>query len=297
VHKVQSDVEKQMGQVQQRLGDFRDRARVIIRRVGGGSGKFLVVRSSDMAPREQGNLQEDLTVMGHILDKSLNEKFADDQSGRMAMGINVAYAPDEVPTRSLYLDGYGALFFLRVNFPLLAPASEKNVEKEKAPTDSSWEEARQEVYGQPVGRNSDSPREYDAAKVSALQKALLEALKDASNIRNVKSDESITICVIGAPIDAFMQKLSRSGPGVPAGGGGSTGGMSGGGGFGAVSGLSAQGFWYTPGGRDDAPDNKTTLTIRVKKSDCEALAKGKLTVDEFRNRAVIKTYGDTVVTP
>jgi hypothetical protein len=297
VHRVQGDVEKQMGQIHQRLSDFRERVHVMIQR-GNGAGKSMVVRSSDMAAREQMNLEEDLTVMAHILDKALGEKFADDQPARVAMGINVAYAPDDVPTRSLYLDGYGALFFLRVNFPLLAPPSEKNVEKEKAQTDSTWEEARQEVYGQPGAKNSDSAREYDAGKVSALQKALLDSLKDASNIRNVRSDESITVCVIGAPMEMLKSKVTNSGGGMSSGGGGfGGGGTTGGGGFAVASGPYAQNVWYSSSGRDDAPQNKTTLTIRVKKSDCEAFAKGKLTEDEFHNRAVVRIYGDAVIAP
>jgi hypothetical protein len=287
VHKAQDDVEKHMGEVQQNMKSLGDHLRIIGRRIMRG-GKPLVVRSSDMAPGEQGNLEEDLTVMTHILDKTLAEKFPDDESGRVAMGISVSFVPGEAPMRSLYLDGYGALFFVRVNFPLLAPPLEKNVESQKAPVDSTWQEAREEVYGQPAPGAVDSFPAYDAAKVSALQGVLLDALKDASNIRNVKPDESITVCVIGAPAEAPKHTRAVA---SASGGGGS---------FGHSVSVSdyeqaTKNFDqfmadFPTGGRDDAAGDKTTLTIRVKKADCEAFAKGKLTVDEFRSRAVIKIY-------
>jgi hypothetical protein len=245
-----------------------------------------------MTPPEQANLQEDLTVMTHILDKTLAERFADDQSARVAMGISVSFVPGEAPTRSLYLDGYGALFFVKVNFPLLPPPVEKNVEKEKAPADSTWEEAREEVYGQPAtsASNHSSRPEYDADKVSALKAALLDSLKDASNIRSVKSDESITVCVIGAPAEPSKHTGTSSGGGGFGGGGG--------GGSGSQDSDYAevvadfdQVIRTFPAGQDDAAE-KTTLTIRVKKADCEAFANGKLTADAFQKRAVIKIYGE-----
>lgn len=292
VHKLQNDIEKQTGQLQQQMQQevksLKNHVRYIGRRVTGG--KSLVVRSSDMTPPEQKNLEEDLAVMTHILDKALSDRFADDQSARVAMGINVTFVPGEHPMRSLYLDGYGALFFVNVNFPLLAPPAAKNVEKEKPPTDSTWEEARQELYGQPAGRTSESRShpEYDATKVKELKDALLDSMKDASNIRGIQPDESITVCVIGAPVGAPKHTATGSG------GGGSQ----------SADSDYAQAIMEFdrtmgsfPGARDDAGENKTTLTIRVRKADCEAFAKGKLTADEFRNKAVIRIYGDPAVAP
>jgi hypothetical protein len=294
VHMVQNDVEKHMHDTQQRIQNIQNRI-FKIRSGSPRSAKSLVIRSSDMAPREQSDLEEDMTIMAHILDKALAEQSTDDQAGHVAMGISVSYAPGEGPTRNLYLDGYGAVFFLNVNFPLLPPPAEKNVEKERAPADSTWEEARAEVYGQPGTKSWASRPEYDGAKVAALKKALLDSLKNAANIRSVRSDESITVCVIGAPSRGPLRVVTGSGGG---GYGGSVGGA--GGGLGPFSSSSSgggggggeQNVWVTTSGNDDAPANKTTLTIRAKKTDCEAFAKGKLTADEFRNRATITIYGE-----
>src|SRR5215469_12059026 len=212
VHMVQNDIEKHMQDAQQRIVNLKDR----VFKIRNGSAKTvrsLVIRSSDMAPRAQSDLEEDMTIMAHILDKAVAEQFADDQAGHVAMGINVSFVPGGGPTRNLYLDGYGAVFFLNVNFPLLPPPVEKNVEKERAPGDSTWEEARAEVYGQSGGKSWASHPEYDAAKVAALKKAVLDSLKNASNIRSVRSDESITVCVIGAPSQAPGRVVTGSGGG------------------------------------------------------------------------------------
>lgn len=304
VHMVQNDVEKHMHDAQQKIENLRDHV-FKIRRISPRTVKSLVIRSSDMAPRAQNDLEEDMAIMAHILDKSLTEQSTEDQFGHVAMGINVSFAPGEGPTRNLYLDGYGAVFFLHVNFPLLPPPVEKNVEKERAPSDSTWAEARAEVYGQAGGKTWASRPEYDAAKVAALKKTLLDSLKNASNIRSVRSDESITVCVIGATSGAPVRVATSFGGGGSGGFGhsaGEGGGGGGGGGFGAFSGPGGgsggeQNVWVATNGNDDGSANKTTLTIRVKKADCEAFADGKLTADEFRNRAAITIYGDTPAAP
>lgn len=283
LHQVQNGIEKQMLNGPERmLNDFKNRV-FSIRRGSAKTERSLVVRSSDMAPRAQSDLEEDLTIMTHLLDKTLGERFTEDQAERLAMGINVSFVPGGVPTRSVYLDGYGALFFLTVNFPLLPTPTDKNVEKEKSSTDSAWEEAREEVYGRPTAKSWTSGPEYDSAKVATLKGALLDSLKNASNIRSVKSDESITVCVIGGSSRAPMRVVTSSGGG----GGLQTFGASAGGGDEA-----GQNVWFTTSGSDDASEIKTTMTIRVKKSDCEAFANGKMTADEFRKKAVINVYGE-----
>lgn len=302
VHMVQNDVEKHVHDAQQRIEHLTDHI-FKIRSGGPKTVRSLVIRSSNMAPRAQSDLEEDMTIMAHILEKAVAEQFADDQPGRVAMGINVSFVPGEGPTRNLYLDGYGAVFFLNVNFPLLPPPVEKNVEKERPPADSTWEEARAEVYGQPGAKSWASHPEYDATKVAALKKVLLDSLKNASNIRSVRLDESITVCVIGAPSGAPVRVTTSSSGGgfghsVGSGGGGGGGGFGafGGGGGGGGSG-GEQNVWVTTSGNDDAPGNKTTLTIRVKKADCEDFGNGKVTADEFRNRAAITIYGDAAGSP
>src|SRR5437762_8289829 len=136
------------------------------------------------------------------------------------MGINVLFAPGSGSIRNLYLEGYGALFLLNVNFPLLPPPEKTEPMKEKTETDSTWEEAKQELYGQSdawaqVGKTSrffmapGPQQEYDKDRVEDLKDGLLEALKNATNIRNLKADESITVCIFGG-VSAAPDKARTS---------------------------------------------------------------------------------------
>ncbi|HWV99876.1 MAG TPA: hypothetical protein VNZ64_09315 [Candidatus Acidoferrum sp.] len=260
-------------------GDFSTRLQSIITRAsgGGGLGKPLVIQTSNPDPKEQASLEEDLAVMAHILDKAL-EVVPGTQwrggGGPRAMGIDVFLGPGSGPARNLYLDGYGALFLVNVYFPLVPPAV--NTEEEKPSGDSTWEEAKQELYGGgPGARPPLAPaEEFSQDKVNKLKATLLEALKNASNLRGVKSDESITVCVLGGASATAprAKRFARAGTGGGGGGGG--------GGYGGSFTFSSSG----------APPQGTIMTIRVKKTDVDAYAKGKVGLEEFQKRARITTY-------
>jgi len=257
----------------------------MVYRGSGGPGKALVIRTSDADAKAQGNLEEDLAVMSRIFDKTLAQKLDEDRQNRF-MGINVLFGPGSSPIRSIYLDGYGALFLLNVNFPLLPPSEKAQETKEKSETDSTWEEAKREIYGQhdawgQVGKafkfsKAGGPeQEYDEKKVEDLKEGLLEALKNATNIRNLKSEETITVCVFGgasagARKARTVRALPKPEPDAP-----------------------EEELFVSI--RDDGVSARgTIMTIRVKKSDADAFAKGELNADEFRKRASITTYaGDT----
>ena len=264
---------------------FQQRLHAIVNKSRGGPGKALVIRTSDADAKAQASLEEDLAVMSRILDKT-TAKQPDNGPENRFMGINVLFAPGSGSIRNLYLEGYGALFLLNVNFPLLPPPEKTEPTKEKSETDSTWEEAKQELYGQSdpwaqagkefrLSMSTGPQQEYDKDKVENLQESLLEALKNATNIRNLKADESITACVFGGvsvPSGKARTWVKRgSGP----------------------QDADREDILVT--GNDDSPPTRgTIMTIRVKKSDADAFAKGKLTLDDFRKKASITTYaGDT----
>jgi len=252
------------------LPGLQNRLQSVIKR-SGHSGKALVIRSSEPDPKEQSNLEEDLAVMSHILDKALEEKASSTPRAHKAMGINV-YFSSSSSMRNLYLDGYGALFMLHVGFPLLAPPKAE-ARKEKTETSSTWEEARQELYGQPGGTKTiSSPAEdYDEDKVSELKETLLEALKNAANIRDLKPDDSVTICVFGSAGTGKAQVRSAVKRG-------------------ATPGATLDNHVWVIGDHNTGSSRGTILTIRVKKSDADAFAKSKLTLEEFRKKAKMATY-------
>jgi hypothetical protein len=259
--------------------NFQDRIMLtqLVNGAAANSGRTLIVRSSDHDPNEQANLEEDLAVMSRIFDKAVSGKPGDDQQIRTAMGIDVYFTSERGPLRNVYLDGYGALFMLNVSYPLLPPPAKSDEEKEKASGDSAWQEAREELFGQvsdsiPVDYVGE---EYAAEKVNNLKNALLEALKDATNIRNLKPDDSITVCVFGSASarpaiyrEQTTSSIARQGN-VP------------------LLGSSAMGRLI---GRDGAAMHGTIMTIRVKKTDVDSFSKGKLNLVEFRKRASITIY-------
>jgi hypothetical protein len=251
---------------------FQDRLRGVINRVPGSPGQSLVIRCSELDPKEQANLEEDLAVMSHLLEKTVGSLGTQPQ-GSSVLGVNLVFAPGHSPIRGLYLEGYGALFTLNVGFPLL-PSPKNEDEKESPTTDSAWNEARQEVYGQ---QRFDGKavyvrgEEYDERKVNSLKDAVLEALKNATHIRGLKNDDFITICVFGGTA-ALPIKVKAAGKSV---------------------GASTKELY----GADRPESRSTILTIRIKKSDVDAFAKDKLNLDDFRKKAKITPYAGPDLSP
>lgn len=273
---------------------------------GRNLGQPLIIRATDSNPMTAGEIQEDMTVMSHILTKALADgRGADAQN--LAMGIVVSALGGDQRPQSFYLDGYGALFLLNVRMPLLPPPPTKETEKKETPVDTTWEQTKREIYGGEPGpgnsaewggwraaQNSFSemqrrygalaggspPVEYDTQKVESLKRQLLEALKNASNIRHLKSDEWITIAVSGPGGNhaVIVKRRIRT----------------------AASGAAASSDRFVRAEGGDAPPltgaphqgtgRSSTLTIRVKKADVDAFAKSKLTFEEFQRKASIATY-------
>lgn len=250
----------------------------------------LVVRSSEADAKTIAAAEEDLNVMGLILEKALYQ--SGDEEQREAMGIRLLTAASGSPARrSLEIEGYGAIFLLNVNFPLAGPA-EKSDEDKKEPSNSTWDEAKRELYGQSEG-NQDmvrfSKEEYDPKRVEKLKDSLLEALKNAANIRSLKSDESVTVVVTshtGSGRARLFQKKAAATGGF-SGSGRLGGGGSGGGGFGGGN----MPLWQWQDGNINAEGGgESVLTIRTRKSDIDLFAKGKLTLEDFRKKANVLIY-------
>jgi hypothetical protein len=242
---------------------FGERLQNVIRHgPAGGGNKSLLVHWSDLDSKDEAGLEEDLAVMSHILEKAAGARPGATRQANYAMGIDVVFGVAPSPVRSLYLEGYGALFTLNVGFPLLPPPKAE-APKPNTATDSAWEEAREELYGGPGETKAIAQpgEEYDEAKVSKLKDSLVEALKNASNIRGLKADDSITICVLGGA--SAVPVRVKAPPNVR---------------LGAMI-------------LDSAPSVRgTILTLHVKKSDADAFAKDKTTLEEFRKKVKVSTY-------
>lgn len=277
------------------------------------SRKVLVIPATDVKVEELDAITQDLQIMSHIFDERFNEP-------RLIKGAFVDFGDffgrDSRETEAIYIQGYGALFLMEVNFTFTPPPKEQEKEAEKTEdVDPTWQRAKQKIFS-PQGLGSDNfvPEEkYSADKIDQLKAELIRTLKHAANIRNLKPDEWVILTVIGKGRQPgkFYEYFYRN---TPPSSGSSTSGRLGrsssrlssnrGGGF-SVSGSSASyGGDYTDsstggyvgggyGGMEYGemgPPSATILTIRAKKSDVDAFAKGELDFEQFQQIVQIFTY-------
>jgi hypothetical protein len=252
------------------------------------AGRTLVIPGKDFNASTANALEEDLNVMARIFEKAIERKSEDD--GPKAMGIDLFSSTSSSGVRNLYVDGYGAVFILKVRYPLIPPPEKTEQTKTNEPTSSEWTETWQDLYGSKGGWDADfnkgfakewkgsgSPaEEYDADKVEKLKVAILEALKNATNIRNLRSDEKVVVAVSSSSAGDMEIKRKRSTTESRGGGGGR------GGGTRSVETRDTD--------RRIEGSGQSVLTMQAKKSDIDSFAKGKLTLDEFRKKVAVILY-------
>jgi hypothetical protein len=236
-------------------------------------GQFLVVPGAGTDDKRIATIDEDLAIMSHLLERATGDKMQDVLLGS-AMNVPLHTMGPQRMVRGMYLEGYGAVFMLNVRFALTPSPSE--TEKPKTATNSNWERSKQEVFGAPdrdVLIQADDPfggpaEGYDKKKVDDLQRRLLECLKEAVNIRELKPEEMVVVAVIGARNAPRGHTLIAH-----AAGGRSTG---------VVLSSDSKAVAHAR--------EESVMTIRVSKSDAEAFNKGDLTFDQFRQKAVITIH-------
>jgi hypothetical protein len=285
--------QKAMELAQAQAGD----AKALARTIGGGGGRSGGASRTLVIPKDAGDaknlaeVEEDMNVMAHILDKAASE---DRKSGR-AMGIPVfgRFSFGGGSPQNLYIEGSGALFFLNVNYPL-QPTPDKGPvtdTKEKAP--SEWDEAKKEMarpggggadaffaFGENFERNfvwdggASSP--YDADKVEDLKSALISALKNVANIRKLKSDETVTVVVTGASAIGSGGKTIKTTGAKPA--------------AGRDEEMVAAELRELKAGVRGPASAPAKLVLRVRKSDSEAFQNGNLNLDDFKKKVTGMIY-------
>ena len=273
-------------------------------------GRVLVIPATEVKPEEFEATRSDMQVMLHIVGREL-------QKPRMIQGVFLDYGSffdrDGRTLQGIYVQDYGAFFFTEVDFPLVFPpeAQEPPRETTKEQADPIWQRAQQEMFSSqdPTAASQLPGRQEGGRALEELKEDLTRLLRHASNIRNLKADEWVILTVIGAggrPIEAGMMATPGATMGTrskSAGGGmygtggygavggyGGYGGYGGGsGGFGGGYGVSGFGFGGM-GGYGMGPASSVTLTMRVKKADVDAYAKGQIDFEQFQQRVKILTY-------
>ena len=243
-----------------------------------GAGPVLVIPSAQMNPEDLTTITEDTNIMTRIFEKKLQEARISSPSASFrtsllstARSVPRLFTSSKQTTESMYLDGFGVIFLMQVDFPLSPSpqAPEPNEPQEDA--DPLWSQTKRQIYAPDEYKREKqrSPeKEYDAEKVQDLQRTLIEALQHAANIRNLQPDHSVILVVRGCMSDqnvvvatAITQKNDPE-----------------------VVTLRAS------SAGEANPSAAAVLIIRAKKSDIDAFSKGGLDYDQFRERCELITY-------
>jgi hypothetical protein len=197
-----------------------------------------------------------------------------------------------------YLEGFGAVFSVRVDFPLIGPQqAPPPSEPDRKADDSEWERARAELSGSGAG-GPDSFRAapnfllpgtgemggtpaptFDQSKVETLKRALTRALRNGSNLRGVKPDEWIVVVVTGAPDSDSLAVLQQS----------------------AISALKKDPYHGWPGAVPTTwwgAGRSTMMTIGVKKSHAGSIPDDdrEPSANEIKSLSINAYYGGRVLT-
>ena len=277
------------------------------------AGRTLLIHSTPKDPRVMAEIEEDLNVMTRILEKAVEQQVKSTPVKKLGV---VLHSMGQERPQAIYLDGYGTLFVLHVRVPLVPTGPSEKAETGAAPRQLPWDQARQELYGGGPGEfmpGAEPPAAYDNKLVASLKQQLLAALENATRLRHLKPDDYVTVTLLGT---SGPQSASRPRPATLTspvdqpveGAGGARGGAAGGAGFGggsfggsffssgSFSGGSSgtfRGAAFGGGGFGSLESSSrvgTTLTLRIKKSDADGLAAGKLSAEEFQKKAVVQAY-------
>lgn len=238
----------------------------------------FVVPGPNLAPERMAEISEDLTVMCRILDKAAVwvDRIA---ASEIDIGVPIDISGVEISdhwvgTQSLYLDGYGAIFFVPVNFPLSAPPQEPTPAETESSGDPVWSRTADELRGVPQQAVKPADRQYDARKVENLKTALIATLRHATNVRTRRPQDVITIVISSrteqTTVNEMLQRdyLSR---------------------YEAV----VNGRPVTP-----AAELPSVLILRTTKSDVDALAQGNLSQEQFAGKVqILKSWTTSSLEP
>ncbi len=232
--------------------------------------KVFVIPATEIKTEDHLAIERDMHVMSLIFERALKKP---QMIGGVFTVLEDFFGRDSHLTEAIYLDGYGALFFMEVNFALLGPSrsqEEKEPKEDEEHVDQIWKRAEQELYSPQAlntNRRTSSRREYDPEKVENLKNTLITVLKHAANIQALKSDELVVLTIFG--------RASQSGRTI-----------------GGRSGRSGRSRYVTTRatGAKTSYFSTTVVTIRTKKSDIDAFSKGELDFDQFHERTQIITH-------
>ncbi|HUD46752.1 MAG TPA: hypothetical protein VMR33_07970 [Candidatus Baltobacteraceae bacterium] len=253
----------------------------------------------------------DLSILSFIFSQNLERALSEDgdEMGAYKLGIPMLLQTGGQSVEASYIEGFGAVFDMKVRFPLVRPA-DADKESQTSPANSEWEQARRALAGDTQSDpRSANPFEktvhFNPKLVETLKKRVIQLLGNASHLRHVQPDEWVAVTFSGPP----NVVTPNSGVGSASAGGGSLGSSS-------IddpnepakpSSSSSKPDEASPGTENPSqpgqniaaarrvPNRMTILTIRVKKTNADAFAANKMTEDEFFRSAEIANYLGPIV--
>jgi hypothetical protein len=174
-------------------------------------------------------------------------------------------------TECLYVDGYGPLFLVNVDFPLAAPPKDPAPTDPNQPRDPVWESVARELHAPPGDNrhaNADHGPTYNPEKALVLRTTLIKALKHTVNIRALTDNHTVTVMVrseqsYGTPLASLFQS----------------------------TGIAVSEPLPLLGGEFSQPSGRaSTLVIRAKLADIQAFAAADIGLADFEKRIEANQY-------
>ncbi len=188
------------------------------RSVSRQSRKVLVIPTSEIEPEKMAATIEDMQVMSHIVERTIQSSaIPDAATSTMFKDLGAFFVSGDVGAQAVYIEGYGALFLMTVDFPLSVPdqAATAKTTDANEPVDKTWQQARQQVLSPGSvrrGRGPDASRHYGADRIENLKAELIKALKHASNMQNIAADESVIVTLSSKSVSRAYHSVRHCSP-------------------------------------------------------------------------------------
>jgi hypothetical protein len=255
----------------------------------GGDGPVSIISFKERDQHWMDETAEDLNIMSLLLSQTL-EHMSGNDADDYKLGIPILLKGGGRAIEASYIEGFGAVFNVKVNFPLLASIEKETPKNTESPSD--WERARQALAGTGApsapawaGNPFEQGQPYDAHQIEVLKRKVIEVLRNASNLRHVQQNESIVVVFNGRPSESDRTGADSSV---------------------ATEGVGSPEDQATEAMRRAAnadrrgnqqPERATIMTIRIIKGNADSFAKKQISEDKFFHAGEVTTYLGPEVEP
>jgi len=175
----------------------------------GPTSTALIILAEEAAAGKLESLTEDLNVMCRIFDRQLDLAGLSSNNDDLVRYFLLVQNHDRVGsffsdgaslTECLFVEGYGPLFVIGVDFPLVPPPQSPTRAEPNAVSDPLWAQVSRDLY---TPQGTIRPEQvvhqpaYSDEKVLSLKTTAIKALRHMVNIRALGEEGSVTIIIRG----------------------------------------------------------------------------------------------------